>query len=40
MMIKLYYVLQITSLPNQSEVLIIDPGGRNLNECYPLFFFE
>ena len=38
MMIKLYYGSQIISSPNQSEVLIIDPGGRNPNEYSTLFF--
>ena len=39
-MIKLYYGGQIISSPNQSEVLIIDPGGRNSNEYSTLFFLE
>ena len=37
-MIKLYYGLQIISSSNQSEVLIMDPGGRNPNEYSTLFF--
>ena len=40
MMIKLYYGGQIISSPNQSEVLIMDPGVRNPNEYSTLFFLE
>ena len=40
MMIKLYFGSQIISSPNQSEVLIIDPGGSGPNEFSTLFFLE
>ena len=32
--------IQTISSPNQSEVLIMDPGGRNPNEYSTLFFLE
>ena len=38
MMINLFYGLQIISSPNQSEVLIMDPGDRNPDEYSNLFF--